>query len=94
MGCQPVFATPEFSRSERVAVLRRTKKIERFIKKRTIENKFKSLYPFNKLIGWLYMRPEIQKVEILLMRHPLYRKTIGFIKRRVRDSFYKDDILG
>lgn len=92
MSCQPVFATPEFSRGERVKVLRRTKNIERLIKKRTIENKLKNLYPFNKLIGWLYAHPVIQKAENLLIRHPLYKKTLGFIKRRVRDSFYNEDI--
>lgn len=89
MGCRPVFETPEFPAKERVRVLRKTKKIERIVKRLEMERKLRAGILLNKLIAYIYTLSWVQKFENSLMRFFIYRKTIGILRSKVRLYFYK-----
>lgn len=89
MSCSPVFETPEFPAKERSKALKRVKKIERIIKRRAIEKKLMTVYPLNKLIGWIYTLYWVQRLENSLTRYAIYRKTIGLVRAKIRLTFYK-----
>jgi len=89
MGTVPVFATPEFSAGERKTALKKVKRIERYIKRRVIENKLPKAYPLNKLIAWVYTLNLVRYIEEQLIHYEIFRKTIGLVRNRIRLLFYK-----
>jgi radical SAM superfamily enzyme YgiQ (UPF0313 family) len=90
MSCRPVFATPEFPVRERIRTLKKTKRIERLIKRRAIERKLNAPFIINRMVGWLYTLSWMQKFENNLNRYAFYRKTIGYLKSNLRRNIYKN----
>ncbi len=89
MSCEPVFETPYFKRKERIRALKKGKKIERFIKRRTIVNTLNRFWPFNYIIAYVYMLPLIQNIENQLLRSLIYRNTVETMRNKIRLLFYK-----
>lgn len=89
MSCMPVFETPYFKRQERIRVLKQGKRIERFIKKRTITNTLSKIHPLNYIIAWCYMLPVVQNIENQLLKSLIYRKLVNKLRNKIRLLFYK-----
>ncbi|UCB56953.1 MAG: radical SAM protein [Candidatus Omnitrophota bacterium] len=89
MGTTPVFETPEFPAEERRRLLKKTKSIERHIKKNIINKKLIKLYPLNKLIAWICSLQLLKYMEDKLTHYEIFRRTIGAIRTKIRLFFYK-----
>lgn len=84
----PIFETPEFSRSERRKMLKKTQKITMFIKRRTLESRFYYLGIMGKLIFRIYCSKPINRIENKLLSNEFLRNTMGKLRMQIRNQFY------
>jgi radical SAM superfamily enzyme YgiQ (UPF0313 family) len=89
MSTTPVFATAEFPAEQRRRMLKKTKGIERYVKRKIIENRLSKIAPLNKLVAWVYTFDLIKGLEDRLLHYEYFRKTLGVFRDKVRLLFYK-----
>lgn len=89
MNCVPVFATPYFTKAERIMALKTGKKVERIVKRRTMIKTLHRFFPLNYAVAWLYVFSPVQYIENQLLRFTWYRILLTNLRNKIRGLFYK-----
>lgn len=86
---KPIFETPEFPRQQRRDMLIKTQRITALVKRKAMEKRFPKLAALGRLIFWLYCTKAVNKLENRLLRNEFLRNTIGKLRMKIRNMFYK-----